>query len=142
MSFKIPTTVFGFVIYNVFAMAATVFSWDAAAVLSRIAFSIPLPSGAVWAMAFGHIFICLVMLAIFLELVRQSSGDIVKPQTHMLSLGVFIAALLEFLMLRPFGNSVFFIFLLAAHIVFVATWLSTMIRARRDIRLTGGGAGS
>ena len=139
---KLPTTVFGFVAYNIFAISATIFRWDAAAVLSSVIFSIPLPSGAVWAMSYGDIFICLVMVAIFLEIVRQSSGKISKPQTHMLSLAVFIISLLEFLMLKAFGNSIFFIFLLATHIDFVTTWLSTMIRARRDLRLTGGDVGS
>ena len=90
-------------------------------------------------MAYGDLFICVIMISIFLEVVRQSSGEISKPQTHMISLAIFVISLLEFLLLKPFGNSFFFIFLLASFIDFVVTWMSTIIRARRDIRLTGGG---
>ena len=138
MSFKIPTTVFGFVLYNLLVVPMLLLNWDASEILHRVAFSIPLPSDAIWSMAFGEIFICFVMISIFLEVVRQASGNIAKPQTHMLALTVFIVSLVEFLLFKSFGNSFFFIFLLAALIDFVVTWISTSIRARRDIRVTGG----
>ena len=138
MSFKIPTTVFGFVVYNLFAVITLLFGWDAYEFLRSVFISVPLPSGAIWRMANGDIFICIVMVSIFLEIVRQASGEITKPQTHMMSLAVFVVSLVEFLLVKAFGNSFFFIFLLASFVDFVVTWMSTMIRARRDIRLTGG----
>ncbi len=138
MSFKIPTTVFGFVLYNLFALTTLILGREASVDLGTVAFITPLPSDASWVMFYGDIFICIIMVSIFLEVVRQASGEISKPQTHMISLSVFVLSLVEFLLFKPFGNSVFFIFLLAALIDFVVTWLSTIIRARRDIRLTGG----
>ena len=139
MSSKIPTTVFGFVLYNLFALTTVIWGREASVDLGTVAFIIPLPSDAIWTMFYGDIFICLIMVAIFMEVVRQASGEISKPQTHMISLSIFVLSLVEFLLFEPFGNSVFFIFLLATLIDFVVTWLSTIIRARRDIRLTGGG---
>lgn len=139
MSFKIPTTLFGFVVYNLFAIVTLLLSLSAYEILSKTVISVPLPSGIIWQMAYGDLFICVIMISIFLEVVRQSSGEISKPQTHMISLAIFVISLLEFLLLKPFGNSFFFIFLLASFIDFVVTWMSTIIRARRDIRLTGGG---
>lgn len=139
MSFKIPTTVFGFILYNFFNGIALLFKWDASEALHNVAFSVSLPSGAIWAMAYGDIFVCLIMISIFIEVVRQASGEIAKPQTHMLALVVFVGSLVEFLLFKSFGNSFFFIFLLAALTNFVITWMSTAIRARRDVRLTSAG---
>ncbi len=139
MTFKIPTTVVGFVLFNVFVLVMNLFDRDVYIALKDIAFAIPLPSGAIWSMAFGDIFVCYVMLSVFMEIIRQASGDISQPGTHMIALAVFVISLNEFLLIKSFGHSYFFIFLLAALIDFVVTWLSTIIRARRDVRLTGGG---
>lgn len=139
MNFKLPTTIVGFFLFNLFALTTLVFGFNAYDVLHTDAIILPLPSGEIWRMAYGDLFICMVMLAIFLEVIRQTSGEISKPQTHMVSLAIFIFSLLEFLLFRAFGNSYFFLFLLASFIDFVVTWMSTIIRAKRDFRITGGG---
>ncbi len=142
MNFKLPTTIVGFFLFNLFVLTTLVFGMNAYDLLHTDVISLPLPSGEIWRMAYGDIFVCFVMISIFLEVVRQSSGEISQPQTHMMSLAIFIFSLLAFLLIRAYGNSYFFIFLLASFIDFVVTWMSTMIRARRDFRITGGGDGN
>ncbi len=101
-------------------------------------FDLRMVSGDVWNITFGHAFIIGSMGLLFVELLRATQTGTESLLNHALSVVVFIAALLLFIIVPGFGNSVFFIFLSMTFLDFMAGFIVTTVTARRDFSVAGG----
>jgi hypothetical protein len=99
----------------------------------REAFTILMISGDIWKISGGHLFISFSMVLLFFELLRSTRGGRASIWNHALSVVVFIATLLLFLMVRGYGNSVFFIFISMCFLDFMAGFIITAVSSRRDL---------
>jgi hypothetical protein len=128
-----PLLALSLVVYTVLGLAGgdPVTPW-----YEREVFTVLLTSGDVWKIAGGHVFTSFSMLLLFFELLRSTRGGRASILNHAFSVMVFIGTLLLFLMVRGYGNSVFFIFMSMTLLDFLAGFIITAVSARHAHSLT------
>lgn len=99
---------------------------------------LPIVSGDMWEVKWGDIFLVGSMGFLFVELLRSTQTGAASITNHALSLVVFVIALLLFLIVKGFGNSVFFLFMTMTLLDFLAGFIVTTVTARRDFSVAGG----
>ena len=100
-------------------------------------FAIPMVSGDRWRINYGDAFIIISMSLLFVELLRSTKTGSDSILNHALSVVVFIIALLAFIIIPGYGNSVFFIYLSMTFLDFMAGFIVTTVTARRDFGVSG-----
>ena len=136
----IPLLVIPILIYNVIAWGGATFS-TAEAVRARMDvdfMSVPMASGAEWAITPGHGLIALSLCMLFFELLKSTGIGRAAVMNHAFSMVLFIVCLVEFLMFDAFATSVFFLIMLMALMDTMAGFMVTLASARRDINVEGG----
>ncbi|MEO1334671.1 MAG: hypothetical protein AAFV29_03470 [Myxococcota bacterium] len=105
--------------------------------MKTVIFSVPMPSGSVWSLTYGDLFVTLGLIMLFVELIRstQSQGPVIT--NHALSLGVLVLCLVEFIIVRGFATSTFFFLMVMAAIDVIAGFIISLRAARRDLSVTG-----
>lgn len=91
-----------------------------------------LPSGDVWEITWGVIFLVLSMGFLFVELIRATQTGADSITNHLLSFLLFIIAAFLFVLMPGFGNGVFFVFLTMLFLDPMAGFIVTTVTARRD----------
>jgi hypothetical protein len=142
----LPLTVFGFILYNIVVLFSGLSSADtsvdgAAAARSLLAseiFSLPMMSGARWSFTWGDLILVVMLTVLFIELLKATYTSTASLVDHGLSMIVFIAALIEFLMVPQASTSVFFLILVSLLIDVIAGFTIGIRVAKRDIGLGGG----
>jgi hypothetical protein len=95
-------------------------------------FAIALPSKDALAVSLGGLLVALGLLLLYVEIVKATRTSTVAVVDHVLSMAVFVAALLEFLLLKGFGTLTFFLITLMTFIDVIAGFTVTIQGARRD----------
>lgn len=95
-------------------------------------FAIALPSKDALAVSLGGLFVALGLLLLYVEIVKATRTSTVAVVDHVLSMAVFVVALLEFLLLKGFGTLTFFLITLMTFIDVIAGFTVTIQGARRD----------
>jgi hypothetical protein len=93
--------------------------------------------GARWAFSMGDLLILITMFLLFFELIKSTYTASSSLLDHGLSMIVFIACLIEFLLVRQAATSVFFFIMIAALIDVVAGFMIGIRTARRDLNIGG-----
>lgn len=135
---SIPAMIFPFLLYNVlvFLLGTDV---PAADVLGRVIFTMPMVSGAQWSFTIGDLVILVTLIVLFMEIVKATYTGTPSLVDHGLSMLVFIACGLEFLLWSKAGTSVFFLLTTATLIDVIAGYTIGIRVARRDIGFAPGG---
>jgi hypothetical protein len=137
----IPLTVFGFLFYNVIVLFSGLSSADtttdgAAAARSLLAteiFSLPMMSGALWSFTWGDLILVVMLSFLFIEILKATYTSTASLVDHGLSMLVFIAALVEFLLVPQASTSVFFLIMVCLLIDVIAGFTIGIRVAKRDI---------
>lgn len=95
--------------------------------------SLTLPSGTAFALTSGTAVLALALGTLFFEIFKSTSSGRGSLLDHTLSLLLFIALLLEFLLWPAAGNSVFLLLMLMALLDVVSGFAVGMAVARRDV---------
>lgn len=106
---------------------------EADAILRDPLFSVPMTSGANWNVGVGDLILFLALILLFFELLKSTSSQKVAIVNHALSLIVFVTCLVEFLLIRGFATSTFFLILTMVMLDVLAGFIVTIIAARRDM---------
>lgn len=131
----LPLIVIAFIVYNAVVLLGGNIPADD--ILRKPIFSLPMVSGARWVFSMGDLIILLTMLLLFVELIKSTYTSSSQMVDHGLSMLVFIACLVEFLLVRQATSSVFFFILTAALVDVVAGALIGIRTARRDLNIGG-----
>ncbi|MEZ2129950.1 MULTISPECIES: hypothetical protein [unclassified Sinorhizobium] len=91
-------------------------------------------SGAIWSMALGDLFIVVALVVLFFELLKATGGS-GSLMNHMLSMLVFIAFLVEFLLVEDAATQVFFILMTIAFIDVIGGFAVSIRSAGRDVSI-------
>lgn len=111
---------------------------DAAARLGTTLFSLPMISGGVWAFSLGDALLALALGFLFIEIVKATNTKSASLANHGLSTGLLVFCVIEFLLLRSFATSVFFLILLMTALDVLAGFMVTIVSARRDFGVGDG----
>ncbi len=129
-----PLMVIPVAIYNLIALSGSEFS-TAEKVRERMDaefLSIPMSSGADWAITPGHALITLTIVILFFELLKSTNIGRAAVMNHAFSMVLFIICIIEFLMFHAFATSVFFLIMLMTLLDVMAGFMVTIASARRD----------
>lgn len=128
----IPLLVFAFILYNLVVLAGGA---DANAALSQPIFSMTLLSKGTWTFTWGDFVLLITLILLFIEIVKSTFTSTSTLIDHALSMIVFIAVLVEFLMVPQAATSVFFLILIAGLIDVIAGYTIGIRVARRDLSI-------
>lgn len=133
MSLKaLPLIVIAFIMYNAVVLLGG--GADAVVVLKREVLPLPLMTTTLW-LTWGDLLILLTLGLLFIELMKATYTSSASLLDHGLSMIVFVACLIEFLLVKAAATSVFF-FITVATMIDVMAGYSIGIRvARRDLSI-------
>lgn len=97
--------------------------------------SVGMMSGGVFTMTLGDLMVLIGLLFLFLEIVKSARASKASIMDHLLSTLVFIAFLVEFLLVKGAAHSVFFILMIITLVDVLAGFAVAMRAASRDINL-------
>jgi hypothetical protein len=98
--------------------------------------------GATWAISSGDILVILSLGFFFVEILKSTSTGASTIANHAVSMIVFIICLIEFLLLKNFATSAFFILTVMSLLDVLAGVVVTIISARRDFSVGEGMGGN
>lgn len=101
-------------------------------------FSIP-AAGTDWPLTLSDLLITLGLVMLFLEMLKAPGTGNATVFNNLLSTGVFIIAILLFVLQPLFATSTFFIIMLMTLLDTAAGWFITVIASRRDLAVGGEG---
>ena len=100
--------------------------------------TIQMISGNDWRIRAGDLFLMISLVFLFIEILRATKTGTDSLLNHALSAVLFVAALLLFITVNGFGNSIFFLFVMMTALDFMAGFIVTTVTARRDFGVSGG----
>jgi len=130
---NVPLLIVPFIVYNI-----QIFFGGGLSVWNNEIISLPLISGQTWTMNMGDLMITLALVLLFFEVIKSTR---VGPSTiidHLLSTFVFIAFLVEFLVVPGAAHSVFFILMMIALLDVLAGFSISIRAATRDVNIGHG----
>jgi UPF0716 family protein affecting phage T7 exclusion len=124
----IPLMIIPFIAYNVILMTgASVNPWDGSV------FSVTLISGGQWTMSLGAMLLAVGLLFLFFEILKSTRTSNTSVLDHLFSTIVFIAFLVEFLIVPGASTSIFFLLMIMALIDVMAGFSVSIRSAGRDV---------
>jgi len=127
-------------VYNLFAVIS-LFSGSADAAtdtMNAVLVTIPMPSaGSHWQVRLGDVILFGSLICLFFELLKSTQSDNVAIVNHSLSMILFVVCLVEFLLIRSFATSTFFLMSMMTFMDVLAGFIVTAISARKDIDFGG-----
>jgi hypothetical protein len=126
-----PLLVIPFAIYNIVAFLMPGVSWSA-----TIA-TVHMVSGADWTMTAGDILIAVAMLLLFGEVMKSTRISLRSVVDHALSLILFLAMLVEFLLVKQAATATFFLMLVISFVDVLGGFAVSLRSAQRDLTVEG-----
>lgn len=124
-------------LYNlvVLTMSGGLHTAEAANQLGQPLFTIRMTSGGAWPVSLGDLFVGASLIVLFIELLKSTNSRNLAIVNHSLSMLLFVGCLVEFLLLRGFATSAFFLITLMVLLDVLAGFIVTIVSARRDVEL-------
>lgn len=98
-------------------------------------FSVRMMSGGIFSMTLGDLIVLIGLIFFFIEMVKATRTTNASIMDHLLSTFVFVAFLVEFLLVKGAAHSVFFTLTVIALIDVLAGFSVSMRSASRDINM-------
>jgi hypothetical protein len=128
-----PLLALAFILYNIIAMGGLGLTAPDGDVWETGVFDIPMLSGVIWSMKLGDLMILFGLMLLFIEIIKSTGIGTRAILDHMLSTFVFIAYLVEFLLVDYAAHTVFFTLMLIALIDVIAGFSVSIRGATRDV---------
>jgi hypothetical protein len=122
-----PLLLVPFAIYNIIAFLMPGVSWTGTLT------SVHMVSGGDWTMSAGDMLITLAIVLLFGELMKSTRIGLRSVVDHALSLVLFLAMLVEFILVRQAGTSTFFLLLVISFVDVLGGFAVTLRSAQRDL---------
>ncbi len=129
---SLPSLILAFILYNV-----VVFVSGGTDVLKSSLFELNMLSGGLWQFTVGDLIVLLTLFLLFAEIVKSTYTSTSSLVDHGLSMIVFIACIVEFLLVPQAATSTFFLVMVATAIDVVAGFTIGIRVARRDLAIGG-----
>jgi hypothetical protein len=122
-----PLLLIPFAIYNIIAFLMPGVSWTGTIT------AVHMMSGADWTMSAGDMLIALAVILLFGELMKSTRIGLRSVIDHALSLILFLAMLVEFILVAQAGTSTFFLLLVISFVDVLGGFAVTLRSAQRDL---------
>lgn len=127
---SIPLLVVPFILYNIGLIGLFGGGADP---WGQVLFSLTMMSGGVWAMTLGDLMVLVGLLFLFVEIMKSTRTSSASVVDHLLSTFVFVAFLVEFLLVPGAAHSVFFTLMMIALVDVLAGFSVSIRAAGRDV---------
>ena len=141
MLIALPLLVIPVVIYAIVILTGVVGTGGVAAAEQALRdpiLTIPMVSGSGWNIGSGDLILFLSLILLFFELLKSTSSQKVAIVNHALSMILFVACLVAFLLIKGFATSTFFLILTMIMLDVLAGFIVTIISARKDLEFGAG----
>jgi hypothetical protein len=130
----IPLLIIPFLAYNIGLVGQ--FGADGSDPFATEIFSVSMMSGGVWTMTVGSLLITVALLLLFVEIMKSTRSSNASIVDHLLSTFVFVAYLVEFLLVKGAAHPVFFTLMLITLVDVLAGFSVSIRSAGRDVNLS------
>ena len=110
--------------------------------LASTIFTIHGMSGDSWSLSPGDLIVVVGLIFLFVEIIKSTRTDAISLINHGIAALTFVLFLIEFLIVKGFMNSTFFILMMMQLIDVIAGYTVTVVAAKRDIGSSGGVIGT
>ena len=128
-----PLLLLALIPYNILALGGSMAGQPDAAALLNEGFGVHMPSGDVWHFTYADIFVTFSLCLLFVEMVKATRSGRGEILNHAFSTLAFVAALVEFLLLKGFATTTFFLLVAMGLFDVVAGYTISIVSARRDL---------
>ncbi len=132
---NVPLLIVPFIVYNI----QIIFAAEGIGIWDRQVLELGMISGERWVMSMGDLMICMGLFLLFFEIIKATRVGAKTIIDHLLSTFVFIAFLVEFLLVANAAHSVFFILMMIALVDVLAGFTVSIRSATRDVNVGHGG---
>ena len=132
----VPFLIIPLILYNVFAFGLR--GGDAASPWMAVLFKLDMMSGSTFELTLGATLTLVALLLLFFEVLKSTRIGTITIWDHMLSTFVFVAYLLEFVLVAEAATGLFFILTAIALIDLLAGFAVSLRTATRDVSVNGG----
>ncbi len=126
-----PLLLIPFAIYNIIAFLMPGVSWTTALT------SVQMVSGGDWTMSAGDMLVTLAVLLLTGEVLKSTRMGIRTVVDHALSLVLFLAMLVEFLLIKQAATGTFFLLVVIGFVDVLVGFAVTLRSAQRDLTVEG-----
>jgi len=126
-----PLLLIPFAIYNIIAFVMPGVSWTGPLT------SVHMVSGGEWSMSAGDMLVTLAILLLTGEVLKSTRIGIRTVVDHGLSLVLFLAMLVEFLLVKQAASGTFFLMLVISFVDVLGGFAVTLRSAQRDLTVEG-----
>jgi hypothetical protein len=126
-----PLLLVPFAIYNMIAFLTPGVSWTAAAA------TVHMMSGQDWVLSFEDLLIAFSIFLLWIEIIKSTRLGSRSVMDHILAMALFIAMLVEFLLVKQAGTSTFFLLMIIALVDVLSGFIVGMRSAQRQVEIEG-----
>jgi hypothetical protein len=126
-----PLLIIPFAIYNIvaFILSAPDTIW------TTDAYSVTMTSGQIWKLTWEDIIVAGSIFLLWIEVIKSTQIGIRAIVDHVLSMLLFVAMLIEFLLVRAAGTSTFFLMLIIAMVDVLAGFIISIRSSQRQVEV-------
>ena len=128
-----PLLLVTFAIYNMIAFLTPGVSWTSPVT------TVHMMSGQDWVLTWEDILVAFAIFLLWIEIIKSSRIGTRTVMDHILAMGLFIAMLVEFLLVQRAGTSTFFLLMTIALVDVLAGFIVGMRSSQRQIEIEGPG---
>ncbi len=126
-----PLLLIPFAIYNILALLMRGVNWTAQLT------TLHMMSGQDWVMTWEDMLLAFAILLLAVEIMKSTRIGMRTVIDHILSMGLFIVMLVEFLLVREAGTSTFFLLMMISLVDVLAGFIVTIRSSQRQIEIEG-----
>jgi len=128
-----PLLLVPFAIYNMIVFLTPGVSWTAAAA------TVHMMSGQDWVLSFEDLLIAFSIFLLWIEIIKSTRLGSRSVMDHILAMALFIAMLVEFLLVKQAGTSTFFLLMIIALVDVLSGFIVGMRSAQRQVEIEAAG---
>ena len=124
-----PLLLVPFAIYNMIAFLMAGVSWTSPVT------TVHMMSGQDWVLTWEDVLLALSILLLWIEIIKSTRLGMRSVMDHILAMALFIAMLVEFLLVQQAGTSTFFLLMMIALVDVLSGFIIGMRSGRRQVEI-------
>ena len=126
-----PLLLIPFAIYNMIAFLTPGVAWTAPVA------TVHMMSGEDWVLTWEDLLVAFAIFLLWIEIIKSTRIGMRSIMDHVLAMALFVAMLVEFLLVRQAATATFFLLLAISFIDVIGGFAVTLRSAQRDLTVEG-----